>query len=186
MSIDSCPQNTVSLHHGSLQKAVRSMVEKLLIIIGGIMAFIIIWLLGKPRRYGCLFIEWYGRLCQAPSCEGIKLLREHRRENVDKSLDIKFIALSRFFLEQLKVLFKELEIGREYRTTTHLIKEFKRKARKKEITIIQEKKQKSERYLFWEALRLFGMKDFCKILFSNEHRPKLMKQFYKITFTRNK
>lgn len=44
MSIDSYPQNAVSLHHGSLQKAVRRMVEDLLIIFGGIMAFIIIWL----------------------------------------------------------------------------------------------------------------------------------------------
>lgn len=169
-------------------KSIKAVLKMELVQIGlaltGLLVALKIWIKLTATRLTPLFIVRFRHICQAASCEGIRLIRAHRREYSDKGLNIKLIGMSRFFLLQLPPVIKALELGKVYKTYTHLQRTFERAQKQGILQIISS--EKAHRRFLIETIVFLGIVDFIKVLCSKEHRKSLVKQMYNIEIVRTK
>ncbi|MEG0179292.1 MAG: hypothetical protein RR573_09070 [Oscillospiraceae bacterium] len=154
------------------------------LVLLGVISALLLWIKLTTVRLSPLFISRFSHIHQSVNCEGIRLIRAHRREYSDKDLNIKLIGMSRFFLLQLPPVIKALELGKVYKTYTHLQRTFERAQKQGILQIISS--EKAHRRFLIETIVFLGIVDFIKVLCSKEHRKSLVKQMYNIEIVRTK
>ena len=142
------------------------------------------WWYGSPRkRVTSLFLIHRHKIWQSVNHEGRVAMRVQRQQYEGKPLQVKLFGLAKFLRLQMQQLLQALPYEVQFKTRTHLKRSFEKAQQQREITIHSIKKK--ENRLLIESIALLGLKDFLKVLFSPDAKL-LFKQFYTITFTRNK
>ena len=151
-----------------------------------ILAIIVVltwWYIFPRNRVTTLFIIRRHTIWQSVNREGRKSIRLHRQQYAGKTVQTKLFGMGKFLRAQMQELLKALPYDKNFRTCTHLKRSFEKAAKQGDITIHHIKRTRT--HLLIECVVLVGMKDFLQLLFSKQ-RKILFKQFYKITFTRNR
>ncbi|MEG1778504.1 MAG: hypothetical protein RR263_00255 [Oscillospiraceae bacterium] len=167
-----------------IMAVLKMILYKILLVLTGLLISLKIWTFCVVKRLSPLFVSRFGQICQAINREGVTLIRTHRHKYCRKCLDIKLIGMSRFFLQQLTVVLKSLDVGKTYTTNTHLLHIFEN-AQKQGVLQITDTKKTTNRFLV-EAIAFLGWCDLFKVLLSKKHRKTLIKQMYKIKLVRVK
>lgn len=142
------------------------------------------WWYGAPRkRVTALFLVHRHKIWQSINHDGRAEIRMQRQQYEDKPLQVKLFGLAKFLRLQMQQLLQALPYEVRFKTRTHLKRSFEKAQQQREITIYSIKKK--EKRLLVESIALLGLRDFLKVLFS-PNASLLFKQFYTITFTRNK